>query len=163
MYCSAQPKNNSQATFSTNLKSFRPAKKPKLSAKNIADRLAFCQKYQGWSAEQWRSVIFSDETLVSQFYAFFRHVRRPLKQRDNPHYIVPTVKNASEVMIWVTICAGERSGLWFMPEGTSINETVYFEVLKSKVPSFMEIKRCSHFQHDGAPWPSDKSSEEMAW
>ena len=82
--------------FNANSKSFRPAKRPKLSAKNIADRLAFCQKYQGWSAEQWRSVMFSDETLVSQFYAFCRHVRRPLKQRDNPRHIVPTAKNASK-------------------------------------------------------------------
>ena len=95
--------------------------------------------------------MFSDETLVSQFYAFCRHVRRPFKQRDNPCYIVPTVKNASKVMIWAAICAGGRSGLWFMPEDTSIIGTVYLEVLKSKVPSFMEIKRCSHFQHDGAP------------
>ena len=162
IYCSTQPKKNSRL-FNANLKSFRPAKKPKLSVKNIADRLAFCQKYQGWSAGQWRSVMFSDETLASQFYAFCRHVGRPLKQRDNPRYIVPTVKNASKVMIWAAICAGGRSGLRFMPEGTSINGTVYLEVLKSKVLSFMEIKRCSHFQHDGAPVPSDKSSEEMAW
>ena len=41
-------------------------------------------------------VMFSEETLVSQFYAFCRHVRRPLKQWDNPRYIVPTVKNASK-------------------------------------------------------------------
>ena len=101
--------------------------------------------------------MFSDETLVSQFYAFCTHVRRPLKQRDNPRYIVPTVKNPSKVMIWASICAGGRSGLWFMPEGTSINGTVYLEVLKSKVPSFMEIKRCSHFQHDGAPCHQTKA------
>ena len=157
MYCSTQPKNNSQATFNAHLKSFRPAKKPKLSAKNIADHLTFCQKYQGWSAEQWRSVIFSEETLVSQFYAFCRHVRRPLKKRDNPRYIVPTVKNASKVLIWAAICAGGRNGLWFMSEGTSINGTVYLEVLKSKVPLFMEIKRCSHIQHDGAPCHQTKA------
>ena len=79
--------------------------------------------------------MFSDETLV-----FCRHVRRSLKQRDNLCYIVPTVKNVSRVMIWAAISAGGRSGLWFMPEGTSINGTMYLEVLKSKVPSFMEIK-----------------------
>ena len=101
--------------------------------------------------------MFLDETLVSQFYVFCRCVRRPLKQRDNPHYIVPTVKNASKVMIWAAICAGGRNGLWFMPEGTSINGTVYLDVLKSKVPSSMEIKRCSYFQHDGAPCHQTKA------
>ena len=89
-------------------------------------------------------------------------MRRPLKQWDNPRYIVPTVKNASKVMIWAAICAGGRHGLWFMPEGTSINGIVYLEVLKSKLSSFMEIKMCSHFQHDGAPC-HQTSSEEMAW
>ena len=51
--------------------------------------------------------MFSDETLVSQFYAFCRHVRRPLKQWDNPRYIVPTVKNASKVMIWAFVLMEE--------------------------------------------------------
>ena len=63
----------------------------------------------------------------------------------------------ADIMIWAAICAGGRSALWFMPEGTSINGTVYLEVLKSKVPSFMEIKRCSHFQHDGAPCHQTKA------
>ena len=90
-------------------------------------------------------------------------MRRPLKQRDNPRYIVPTVKNASKVMIWAAICAGGRSGLWFLLEGISINGTMYLEVLKSNVPSFMEIKRCSHFQHDGVPRHQTKGIEEMAW
>ena len=35
--------------FRANLKSYKPAKKPKLSPKNIADRLAFCNKYQAWT------------------------------------------------------------------------------------------------------------------
>ena len=39
--------------FRTNLKSCKPAKKPKLSLKNIADRLAFCNRYQAWTPEQW--------------------------------------------------------------------------------------------------------------
>ena len=146
--CTVVPSQRSilRRLFNANFKSFRPIKKPKLSARNIADCLAFCQQYQGWSAEQWRSVMFSGETLVT----LCRHVRRPLKQRDDLRYIVPTVKNASKVMIWSAICAGGRSGLWFMPEGTCINGTVYLEVLKSKVTSFMEIKRCSQFQQDGA-------------
>ena len=84
--------------------------------------------------------MFSDETQVSQFYAFYRHVRRPPKQRQNPYYIVQTVKNAPKVMVWGAIAAAGRSGLWFMPDGTKINGMVYLEVLKEKVPLFMDIK-----------------------
>ena len=38
-----------------------------------------------------------------------------------------------------------------MPEGTSVNGTVYLNVLKKKLPIFMEINCYTHFQHDGAP------------
>lgn len=38
-----------------------------------------------------------------------------------------------------------------MPEGTSINGTVYLDVLKDKLPPFMNINQCTHFQHAGAP------------
>ena len=56
--------------FRAYLKSYKPAKKPKLSPKNIADRLAFCNKYQAWTPEQWKRVMFSDESQISQFKLF---------------------------------------------------------------------------------------------
>ena len=37
---------------SSNLKSYAPSNKPALSAKNIADHLRFCRKYQGCRDEQ---------------------------------------------------------------------------------------------------------------
>ena len=101
--------------------------------------------------------MFSDETQISQFYAFCKHVCRPLKKRDSPRCIAPTVKNAAKVMVWEAICANGRCGIWFMPEGTSVNETVYLNVLKQKLLIFMEINRCTHFQHDGAPCHQTKA------
>ena len=118
--------------FCANLKSYKPAKKPKLSLKNIADRLAVCNKYQAWTPEQWKRVMFSDESQISQFYAFCKHVRRPPNKRNSPRYIIPTVKNAAKVMVWGAICANGGCGLWFMPKGTFINGAVYLNVLKEK-------------------------------
>ena len=118
--------------FRDNLKLYKPAKKPKLSLTNIADRLVFCNKYQAWTPEQWKWVMFSDESQISQFYAFCRHIRRPSNIRNSLRYIIPTVKNATKVMLWGAICANGRCGLWFMPEETSINGTVYLNVLKKK-------------------------------
>ena len=40
------------------LRSYRPAKKPSLSVKNIRDRLNFCKKYRHWTAEDWSRVFF---------------------------------------------------------------------------------------------------------
>ena len=113
------PRRCSRRLFNVNLK-FRPAE------------AQHCGKYQGWSAEQWRSVKFSDKTLIWQFYAFCRYLRRPLKQQNNLRYIVPAVKNASKVMISAAIFAGGRSDQWFMPKSRSIYGAVYLEVIFSQ-------------------------------
>lgn len=143
------------------LKSYRPAKKPRLSSKNIKDRLAFCKKYRNWTEEQWARVMFSDETQIVQFGTSSGcYIRRPPNQRHNPRYVSPTVKNSPKIMIWGAISACGRCGLWFMPPGTSINGNVYLQVLEEKVPNFMTMRECTHFQHDGAPCHQTKAVKE---
>lgn len=46
---------------------YRPAKGPKLTAHHRRDRLQFAREHHDWSLEQWRTVLFSDETRVSLF------------------------------------------------------------------------------------------------
>src|SRR5688572_25466285 len=40
-----------------NLPSRRPARKSRLSAKNIRDRMTFCRKYKDWTENQWMDVM----------------------------------------------------------------------------------------------------------
>ena len=42
------------------LKSYRPAIKPRLSPKNINDRLIFCRAHADLTVEQWGKVLFSE-------------------------------------------------------------------------------------------------------
>jgi transposase len=63
------------------LPSRRPAKKAKLSRKNIRGRLAFCKTYRHWTEADWMKVMFSDESTFSQFHSTCQHVRRPANQR----------------------------------------------------------------------------------
>src|ERR1700759_387359 len=44
--------------FHSDLKSYTPARKPKLSAKNIKDRIAFCKLHESWSEKDWENVMF---------------------------------------------------------------------------------------------------------
>ena len=39
-------------------------KKPQLSPKNIEERLEWAQEHKDWTPEQWKKVIWSDETLL---------------------------------------------------------------------------------------------------
>lgn len=146
--------------FQSGLKSYRPSKKPFLTVKNIKDRLTFCRKYKDFSNQDWSRVMFSDEATICQFYSFTRHVRRPPGERNNERYLIPHVKNAPKVMIWGAICARGRSGLWFMPEGTTINGATYLEVLQDKLPQFMAIQGCDSFQQDGAPCHQTKAVKD---
>ena len=93
------------------LPSRSPAVKPRLSAKNIEDRLIFAKKYKDWTVDQWRSVMFSDESTVKQFYNYTPHVRRPVGERYNSRYTVPCVKHSPSVMIWGCLSAKGRGGL----------------------------------------------------
>ena len=64
----------------------RATKKPLLNAVQRRKRLAFCKKYQKWTAADWSKVLFSDETTLCQFGGSSSGVRRPSGQRFNPKY-----------------------------------------------------------------------------
>ena len=134
-----------------NLPSRRPARKSRLSAKNIRDRMAFCRKYKDWNEDQWMDVMFSDESTFSQFHAYARHIRRPPGQRYNPRYVIPTVKQAPTTMVWACFSGRGRGALWFMPKNTTINGTAYLGILKDKLQAHMGILGSTVFQQDGAP------------
>ena len=76
-----------------NLKSYKPAKKPKLTANMKTKRLQFANNHQHWTAEQWGKVLFSDESTFQQFVVRKRHVRRPTGKRFDERYTIPTVKH----------------------------------------------------------------------
>ena len=133
------------------LRSYRAAPKPMLSRKNIADRLAFAKKYQNWTSEDWRKVLFSDECAVRQFQNYKSTVRRPAGERFNPRYVSPTTKHSPSIMIWGCISGQGRGPLWFTPRNTTITGPVYQGILQEKLLEWMERRQCQYFQHDGAP------------
>ena len=71
-----------------NLKSYKPAKKPRLTAAMKAKHLQFANNHQHWTAKQWKKVLFSDESTFQQFVVQKRHVCRPTEkcfERDTPY------------------------------------------------------------------------------
>lgn len=142
------------------LRAYRPATKPRLSKKNIKDRLAFCKAYKEWTIDQWRRVMFSDESTLTQHTTFARHVRRPPGKRFHQSYTIPTVKGAPKIMVWGAIASSGRCGLWFMPSGTTIKGATYLGILQEKLPRYMQSRGCDYFQHDGAPVHQTKAAKK---
>ncbi|CAK1593484.1 unnamed protein product [Parnassius mnemosyne] len=57
----------SRRLYEKSLTAHRPAKGPKLTAQHRRDRLEFARNHCEWTLEQWRTVLFSDETRVCLF------------------------------------------------------------------------------------------------
>ncbi|KAG1442718.1 hypothetical protein G6F46_013168 [Rhizopus delemar] len=77
-------------------------KKHLLSAKNICKRLSWCMAHKDWTIDDWKRVIWSDETKINRFnsdgrtWAWIRS-GESLKS----HYVKMTVKHGGgNMMLW---------------------------------------------------------------
>ena len=80
-----------------------PRKVPKLSKKQIKNRLAFAERHKDWPASKWRNILWSDESKIVLFGTPGRrtYVRRPALQEYNPRYTLKTVKHGGlSIMVW---------------------------------------------------------------
>ncbi|RDI85644.1 hypothetical protein Vi05172_g4338 [Venturia inaequalis] len=79
----------------------KPTTKPGLDAVQKQQRLAWCLKHQDWTLEQWKDVIWSDETsVVLGVRRGGARVWRKPSQVVQTRCIRPRWKSASEFMFW---------------------------------------------------------------
>jgi transposase len=97
----------SRFTVARVLKSFGFAcrikkKKPKLTQKHKKDRLAWTKKHETWTADEWRRVIWSDESkfnLCNSDGKEFHWTDRPCEITEDA--VTPTMKfGGGGVMVW---------------------------------------------------------------
>ena len=152
----------------------RAALKPMLTQKMKNKRVAFCKKYKDWTIQQWRNVMFSDESNFKCIQGTPGRVRRPSgSNRCDPRYTTKTVKHSDYVMIWGCFSGRMgRGGLYFLPKNETMSGSKYIDVLETHLLPFYGIHRCSFFQQDSAPchtsklvkkWLSDQSISVLEW
>ncbi|KAG0752642.1 hypothetical protein G6F57_018249 [Rhizopus arrhizus] len=87
-------------------------KKPLLSVKNIRNRLSWCITHKDWAVDDWKHVIWSDETKINRFnsdgrtWAWIRS-GESLKS----HHVKMTVKDGGgSIMLWsaITYSSGQN-------------------------------------------------------
>jgi DDE superfamily endonuclease len=112
------------------LGSYIAAKKPGLSAENVAKRLAWAEKYKDWTVEDWKKVIWSDESSIWIGVNPRRQwVHRPKGERFNSRYVKKTFKSAQvKVMVWACF-TGERVGPLIVCDEGGIGADEYEEIL----------------------------------
>lgn len=136
----------------------RAAKKPMLTAAMKKKRLGFCKKYKDWTSEQWKKVMFSDESTFRLVRGGSKTVRRPSTvSRYDPKYTVKTVKHPDSVMVWGAFSGNMgRGGLYFLPKNVTMKGSEYINVLEEHLLPFWDIHQCDYFMQDSAPAHTSK-------
>ena len=128
----------------------RLAHKPFLTERHIAARLEWAQTYESWTAEDWRRVVWSDETGFRLWQSRGpQYVRRAKGDRYNPKKLVSTVKHGGGVvMAWGCLSIHGVGPLYRLKE--TMTGKIYHQILSKKaIPHVFELIR-NH--RDVRPW-----------
>ena len=130
-------------------------KKQWLSAEHRRKRVAWCTQYSGWTTDDWRLVIFSDE---STFYVLRRKNTCKIWRLDKEKLLPECVEQCNTG-------DGGKLGVWGGISGfgttkakiysDNMNGNSYCDVLANELKQSMAtipMKNKIIFQHDLAPW-----------
>lgn len=168
-----QPSTVRQTLRSNGLRGCKAKRKPLLNERQLKARVEWAKAHRHWTAEQWKSVLFSDEsTFTVQNHSGNNWVRRRPGEEYLPQCILPTIKHPTSVMVWGCFAASGPGRLHVI-EGT-MNAKKYIDVLHgTMLPSGQQLfpGRWT-FQQDNAPchtakvvkkWMADNQLELLPW
>ena len=132
-----------------------PCTKPLLSCKQKKKHLQFAQKYSKWTMEDWKQVIFSDESKFVMGYGNKGpRVWRQKYERHKAACLKRSVKHPASVMVWGCVSSQGVGSLCFLSPKTTVNTEVYIDLLDAYLlPSVDKLFADDDFvfQHDLAP------------
>lgn len=156
------------------LNTYRVTKKPFVSEKNRKLRLCFAHAHKNWSQQQWRNVLWSDESKFNLRGSDCKsYVRRPRGTKYNPKYTTATVKHGGgNIMVWGCF-SGNGIGPIKRIEGT-MTAVGYSNILSNVMLPYAEwnMPLAWTFQHDNDPkhssrlvksWLMDNKVRVMSW
>ena len=117
-------------------------------------RLEWAKEHKDWNAEQWRKVVFSDESNfdLQNIAGTCQYVWRCAGEAYQPECVLPTVKHSLTVMIWGSFSA-HGVGRIHVCEG-KMNAEKYIKVMEEKLlKSTRDLYQGEEriFQHDNVP------------
>ena len=112
------------------LGSYIAAEKPGLRHENVVKRLEWAMRYKDWTVEDWKRVIWSDESSIWIGVNPRRQwVIRPPGERLNRKYVKKTFKSAQvKIMVWACF-TGERLGPLIICDEGGIGADEYEDIL----------------------------------
>jgi hypothetical protein len=133
------------------------AKKPNISPKNIQQRKDWCRNVSEWPDEEWRKVIWSDESSVELGLSSRKaKVWRTVGERYKADCLKRNQRSGRiSVMFWGCFWQNELGPLVALPEG-KINSSRYCEVLEEHLFPFYTVVKETLGEE---PWFMDDNSK----
>ena len=150
IYISQQTIRNRLHGF--NLRSRRPAVRPRLTPAHRAARRAFCRRHVRWTRHQWSQVLFSDE---SRFTMNHKDCRLRVWRRPGQRFIDATVQEkvafgGGSVTVWGAFSLHHRTPLYHA-QGNLNGLRYRDEILQPlAVPTLQQIGPMAVYQDDNA-------------
>ena len=130
-------------------------KKQYLTKKHREKRVTWCGDHQNWTKEQWRQVIFSDESV---FYVLKRKNQVKIWRTNDELLLPECVEQANtgdggKITIWGGISGYATTLSRTFQE--NMNSQLYADILEKELQkSIKKLPKNTNvqFQHDNAPW-----------
>lgn len=105
-------------------------KKPLVAEKQRKKRIQFAKSHAGWTTNQWKYIVWSDETKINRISQDgARHIRRPKGQAYKPRFVIPVVKHGGgSIYVWGCF-SWNGVGPIYRIEGT-LTAAKYTEILR---------------------------------
>lgn len=144
--------------LSAGLRGCVAVKKPKLTIRHKKNRLEWAKEHKNWTINQWKKVLWSDESKFQIFGSNRRvFVRRSKGERASEACTVPTIKHGGgNVMVWG--CFGNNKPGSLVRITEKLNKERYLKILKDfAIPGGLNLIGPGFvFQQDNDPKHSSK-------
>lgn len=131
-------------------------RKPPLSDRTKALRLAWALEHVNWTREQWNKILWTDETWVTSIYHRTIYVTRRAGEEFDDTCVRERVSHAPGWMFWGSFY-GDQKGpcLFWEKEWKTINSVRYTERIVPLIDGMVTMARNNHHyltvMQDGAP------------
>ena len=139
---------------SMGLKTYRRKDRPRLTREHRHQRLAYARMYADWTVQDWKRVVFADETKVNRYGSDGMQYCWRQPQGSTPHEVDETVKyGGGHIMVWGCMTAGGLGG-YCLIEG-NMNFHLYKEILEGELLTTIRAQGLKRNEvwllHDGDP------------
>ena len=117
---------------SLGVKAIKRPQQPKLTGKQKANKLEFCRKYSVWLVEDWKCILWTDESPFELFHPSNHQNDRVWCHNSSDVLPQETVKFPQKIMVWGMMSHQVLSELHIVPPKRTVNASYYVSEILTK-------------------------------